>query len=79
MVNLEQSTTALPGTLARLDHTLARLDSIAASSEPEIEMLLIELNATLRNLREITATGKFYGSSLVFGKAPPRVTPGGDN
>jgi len=67
----------LPGTVARLDATLARLEEFLSAGRPDLESLMTELRVTIVNLRELTDVAKRYPASLVFGELPPKSDPTG--
>ncbi len=69
----------LPGTIARLDSSMARLEEFLAAGRPDLESLMTELRMTIVNVRELTDVAKRYPSSLVFGEMPAPASPQGDN
>ena len=63
--------------VAILKKTLTRIDTLVASKEYDIEVLIDDLREIMRNLREVSETIKEYPSGAIFGSPPPPFEAGG--
>ena len=65
------ATQGLPDTMALLDRTLRRLDSVVAGGQSDLASTLENLQSISENLKQITDNAKRYPSQLLFGEPPP--------
>lgn len=79
LTNTEQATAAmtkavqaLPPLIAALSRTANRGDTATAELERRLTPMLADLQATVSNLREMTAELRSYPAGALFGRPPPR-------
>jgi phospholipid/cholesterol/gamma-HCH transport system substrate-binding protein/paraquat-inducible protein B len=62
----------VPETIAQLERTLRRLDTLVSGQQHNIEMSIENIRMISENLRELTANAKEYPALLLFGEPPAR-------
>jgi len=75
MAAARDATTALPGTIRRLDSAISEVESLLSGEEETLRLMLHDMRMAAQNLRDFTETLKRYPASVLFGKEPPVVDP----
>jgi ABC-type transporter Mla subunit MlaD len=75
MAAVKDATTALPGTIRRLDSAIADVESLLSGEEETLRLMLHDMRIAVQNLRAFTDTLKRYPTAVLFGKEPPAVDP----
>jgi paraquat-inducible protein B len=65
----------LPVMTERVKQTMARMNILVLAQFEQLNETLVELNAIMDNLEEMTNTGKKYPAWLLFGEAPLETQP----
>jgi len=66
----------IPDTLAQLQATLRRLNSLLLTQQQDMEVTAANIRLISENLKELTDDAKKYPSHLLFGEPPARSEPG---
>lgn len=66
----------VPNTLARLEKSLRRVDTLLSNKNQDVEEIIENLRVVSENLREVTANAKRYPSQVLLGDPPPRTGSG---
>jgi ABC-type transporter Mla subunit MlaD len=61
--------------LAKLDHSLGRIDRLVAGRENDVAVTINNLRQITDNLRELSENAKRYPSGVIFGEPPKREQP----
>jgi len=75
MAAVKDATTALPGTIRRLDRAISEVEALLSGEEETLRLMLHDMRIAMQNLRAFTETLKRYPAAVLWGKEPPAVDP----